>query len=528
MKEIKLEEDAISTQLKGINTAVDLVKISMGARGRLVNIDHAGGIHSTYDGFTILAHTAMKDKCEDMGVKIVLEAASKQVKDCGDGTTSVSVLLQAIINEGVKMLKYDADRIKVIEGINLASKEAIKIIKELAKPVSRDSHEIEQIAKVSAHGDEDIAKLIAEAISITNHNSIIRVEESKGNTSYVDLAKGMKVGSGWLSGLFVNNGSKGTVEYDNPLILVYEGKIERMAQLQNLLEKCVNAKKPIVIVSDDMDGEVLASLALNAKKGLPFAAINPFGETREDRKERLADLAAYVGGELISPDLGHKLENIDLNQLGTCDRVIIAKNNSIFQDGAGLDTEILNERISNLESLVKITDHTVTKTFYEARLAALNGGVATIYVGGIVSTDVVERKDRIDDAVGSALSALEEGVVPGGGVSLLHISEELRKLSSDDSDVNIGISIFKKAVTMPIRQILTNAGESVDFIIDKIKNKKSKSYGYNVHTKEYVDMIKEGILDPAKVEIKIIENATITATNFLNTGGLIAVVPENN
>lgn len=522
MKEIKFKDNEhIEALKKGIDTAVDLAKQTLGGKGKLVMIDYPGGYHWTTDGVTVIQHTAMKDKTEDMGVKMVLEAANKQVKECGDGTTSVSVLLQAIINQGLKMIASGSDSLKIRKGIEIAVEAAIKALKEISVDVNRDSVEINQIAKVSAHGDEGIADLISEAISKTTSNSIIDVKESSSVNSYIELTNGMKVGSGWLSELFVNNKKSNTFEHEDVSVLVYEGKILHLNSIVGLLEEAFNSKKPLVIVSDNMDGEVLGSLALNARGGMQVAAINPFGFNKEDAKARLEDLAAFLGCEVLSPDLGSKLEEIRLEHLGTCKSIKISHDSTSFI-GGGFDEKVLASRVDVLEALVEEEEDEYKSQLLKGRLAAINGGVGTIYVGGVVGSDAKERKDRVDDAKGAALAALENGVVPGGGVSLLLVADKLKDLKHEDDDVNAGIKILVNSLSMPIHQILTNAGLKPDVIIEGVKSKPSGT-GYNVNTDEYVNMIDEGILDPTKVEINVIMNASNIASNFLNTAGTIAL-----
>jgi chaperonin GroEL len=430
--------------------------------------------------------------------------------------------LQAIINQGLKNIAAGSDSLKLRKGIEIAVEAAINALEDLSIEVSRDSDEIKQIAKVSAHGDEGIAELVAETIKETTEDSIINVKESPTVKSYTEFTKGMKVGTGLLSPMFVNDKEKGTFDHDNVGILVYEGKITDLSKIVKLLEYSSKNDNPIVIVSDNMDGEALGSLAVNSARGnLKIAAINPFGYNKEDAKERLVDLAAFVGCRVFSPDLGDKLEDIQYSDLGFCDNVVISKDNASFIGGQS-NTEVLESRIHEIKSLSEKEENEYQKQLLKGRLAAINGGVGTIYVGGVVGTDTKERKDRVDDAKGAALAALENGIVPGGGVSLLLVAEKLKDLTHEDPEITTGIKVLVNALTMPIHQILTNAGVKVDVIVEGIKSR-PKGTGYNVETDEYVDMIKDGILDPAKVEINVIRNASNVASNFLNTAGTIAL-----
>jgi chaperonin GroEL len=526
MKQIKMKEDAITSLKKGIDTAVNLAKTTLGGKGRLVLVDSPGKVNATMDGVTVLRNTAVEDKTEDMGVKMVLEVAEKQVKECGDGTTSVSVLLQAIINNGLKNIAAGADSLMIREGIKKASVEVIDFLKGVAIPVDRDSEEIFQIAKVSAHGDEDIANTIAEVIGKTNSNSIINIEESPSIETYTEITKGVKVGSGWLSHLFINNKKKMTAEHLNPLVLVYEGKIESLEMIVTLLTQAKQSNRPLVIISDNMDGEVLSSLAVNAAQGnLKVAAINAFGFNRSDAKLRLEDLAISLGCRVLSPDYGDKLENVTMDDCGTCARVVVSQEFTVFEEGSS-DEGALKERVVELETQISDEDNPYNKELLKGRLAAITGGIGTIYVGGVVGSDTQERIDRFDDAKGAAESALENGVVPGGGLSLLKASEHLASLPSDENqDIQTGINIMKEALTMPIHQILTNAGLKPDVIMNNV-SKREDNIGYNVYTDQYVDMIKNGILDPAKVEINVVRNASQVASNFLNIAGTIAIIPD--
>jgi chaperonin GroEL len=526
MKEIKTGESMISSLKRGIDTAVNLAKSTLGGKGKLVMVDTPGKFNWTMDGVTVLRNTAMKDKTEDMGVKVVLEVAEKQVKECGDGTTSVSVLLQAIINSGLRNIAAGADPLKVREGISMAAHKVITYLENTAKKIERDDKEVFQIAKVSAHGDEDVANLIAEVVGKTTSNSVISIQESPSVETYIELTKGMKVGSGWLSHLFMTNTGKGIAEYENPLVLIYEGKIESLNPIMPFLSQAKDTGRGIVIVSDKMDGEALSSLAVNKAQGiLKVAAINAFGFNSDDAKLRLEDLAVSLGCKVLSPDYGDKLEDITIDDCGTCARVVISQEYTVFEEGNSNDEE-LSSRVSDLEEQIESEDNAYKKELLRGRIASITGGIGTVYVGGVVGSDVQERIDRFEDALGAAQASLDGGIVPGGGVSLLLASKELDTFSCTHSgDVLTGVNILKEALTMPIHQILTNAGLKPDVIMNKI-NESDENLGYNVYTDKYVDMIKEGIVDPAKVEINVVRNASQVASNFLNTAGSIAIVPD--
>lgn len=520
MKIIKTDEEASKSMAVGMNAAVDLAKKTLGGRGKTIYLDTAGSLHPTLDGVTVLRNFAMNDKSEDMGVKLVLEAAEKQVDECADGTTSVSVLLQALINGAIKNITAGADPLHIKNGIGIAANAVIEEIEKIAVKVKRDSKEIFEIAKVSAHGDESIASVVAEAIKKTNKNSIITVEPSYGTKTYVDITSGLKVNSGWLSPLFVNNSAKGTAELENAYVLIYEGKINELKTIVDILVKVSKEGSSLVIVSDNMEGEALASLAINVKRGdLKGLAINPSGHNKEDIKNRMQDLAIATGGKVYSPDFGDNLNKLELSDLGRVGKVTSSVKETLFVGGNANDIEFAN-RVSDLETLLSETKEPYEKEVIRGRLAALTGGVGVIYVGGTVDTETAERKDRMDDAKGSALSALENGVVPGGGISLLLAQDVLKGMSGSNNDETTGINIVRDALELPLRQILHNAGLKVDIIIDGIKSRPAGT-GYDVVEDEYVDMIEQGILDPAKVEINVVRNASSVAIQFINMGGLI-------
>jgi chaperonin GroEL len=527
MKQIKLEKEATDSLLVGLNKAVETVKLTMGGRGRMIVLDTPGKTNPTSDGVKVLRHVAMTDKTEDMGVKTVLEVAERQVKECEDGTTSVSVLLQAIIKRGMKNITAGSNPIMIRRGIKKAAEFSVDVIDKMSKKIKRDSDEVRQIATVSAHGDSEVADLIVEAVNLTNEHSIVRAEETPHKGSYVEYVDGMKVGSGWLSPLFINNPEKMTCDFDEAYVLIYEGKIDNMRDILHLLEWVDQKKKKLVIVSDNMDGEVLSSLAINAQRGLKIAAINAFGFDRNDAKMRLEDLSIATGGKLVTPDLGHELVDVSPEDLGLCKKIIISEEQTIFE-GGNAEEGALNKRIKEVETQLKDAKGKTSEEFVRGRLASISGGIGTIYVGGYVESDRSEKKDRVDDALGAVLCALEDGVVPGGGVSLIHAAGQLANLEADNEDEQIGINIFRDALEVPTHQILTNAGQKPDFIIEKIKDNKSSSYGYNVYNDTFCDMIKEGILDPAKVEKHVINNASTVAANFLNYAGTIAPPQPKN
>jgi chaperonin GroEL len=532
MRIIKTGTESREAAKKGIDMAVNLAKATLGGKGRIVMIDTPQGIHWTLDGITVLAYTRMNDEAEDMGVKVVLEAANKQNMECDDGTTSVSVVLQALISGGMKNMAAGADPLLIKKGINMGAEAVVEELKRIAIPVNRDSEEIRQAATVSAHGDTEIGDLIYEAISKTGENSKIAVEASNWAKSIVEVTEGVKVGSGWLMPEFITNREKATAELENPLVLIYEGKIKDFKELAGtkenpgILFQASMADRPLLIISDQLEGEPLSTLIANKLQGgLKVAAINPFGFDRNDTKFRLQDLAIALGGKVVSPDLGHRLDEVRMEDLGRADKVIISKSDTLFINGKS-DPEKMSERVNELKQLIADEQKDFEKSLYEGRLAAIDGGVGIVYIGGTTSGDVKEKKDRADDALGSALSSLEYGVVPGGGISLLLAKRVLNNLTTEDVDVNTGIRILAEAMEAPFKQIIKNAGGKVDVILNEVLNK-DEGTGYNVITEEYVDMIEEGVLDPAKVEINVIRNATSVATRFLTSEGMITNKIDN-
>ena len=523
MKVIKKGEDARESILKGINKTVDLVQVTLGGKGRIVQIDDGGFLHPTTDGVTVLRNSAMDDPVEDMGVKMLLEAAEKQVSENGDGTTSVSIMIRELANEGFDAVSSGVEPITLCNEIEAAAKKVVKELQEGATKIGRSSKEVFDIAKVSAHGDEEVAKVVQEAVGKTSDNSIITVNLSRYNKTSVNLTKGYRINSGILSPLFITNSRKSTCELKDAFVMVYEGKIESFPDLFPILDQITPTGRPFVIISDRFEGNPLSTFAINSsKEEVPFSglAINPFGNDREDTRARLQDLAHAVGATFLSPDKGHKLENITLDMLGQASEVISNNKETFFIGGAvkGLDLQI---RISDIEHQLKDADEGLEKESLRARLASIDGGFADISVGGVLASEAVERKDRVDDALGAVLAALEFGIVPGGGVSLLRARKVLQS-----PDMDLGSQILYKSLSRPFLQITENAGLKGQPIIDDLENKSSTT-GYDVIECKLVDMIVSGIIDPAKVEMNVVRNATSVVTNFLITEGLICRVFES-
>ena len=518
MRIIKKGDDARDSILSGINKTVDLVKVTLGGKGRVVMIDTPGNVHPTMDGVTVLRHTAMNDTVEDMGVKIVIEAAEKQVAENGDGTTSVSIMLQALANAGTKAISEGADANVVVKDIENAVKLVVAEIERMSVKINRNSDEVFDIAKVSAHGDEDVAQLVQEAIRKTTKNSMLTVSTTPYDKSYVDLTTGFRTQSGWLSEQFITNTERMTAELDNPYILIYEGKITSFNEMAPILGIVTDMKRSIVVISDNLDGDSLSTLSVNnLQKNLSAVAINPYGHNRDDMKARLVDLAYATGGTVISPDLGHKLEDVTVDMLGEADKVITSQKETLFVGGKSKELE-RQIRISDLQSQLEEATEPLPKQLLTGRLATLDGGFGVIYVGGTLSSEVKERKDRVDDALGAVLAALEFGVVPGGGISLLRARKVL-------TGKDIGSEIVYESLSKPFEQILINAGLEPKEIMEGLGNK-SGATGYDVIAGKYVDMFDSGIIDPAKVEMNVVKNSASVVGQFLRTEGLICNVPD--
>ncbi len=522
MKITKKGEDAREPMLRGINEVVDMVQVTLGGKGRVVMIDDGGDLHPTTDGVTVLRYSAMQDPVEDMGTKLLLEAAEKQVSENGDGTTSVSIMIRELANEGFSAVKEGADPIVLCNEINEAIEKVANELSNSSVKIGRGSKEVFDIAKVSAHGDEDVAGFVQEAISKTTDNSIITVNMSKYNKTSINLTKGFKAQSGWISPLFVTNTQKQTSELKNPYILIYEGKIESMNELVPLLQKVAPTERPLVIMTDRMEGDVLATFAVNCQRqssNITGLAINPYGQDREDTRGRMQDLAYSTGAIFLSPDKGDRLEDVTLDMLGEASEVISSNRETFFIGGKSKELE-LQIRIQDLEHQLLEADSDFSKVLLQGRLAAIDGGFAEINVGGVLASEIKERKDRVDDALGAVLAGLENGIVPGGGVSLLRARKVLQS-----SEMNLGSQIVYKSLSRPFMQITKNAGLKGEELIKELGNKSSTT-GYDVIQGKFVDMLSSGIIDPAKVEMNVVRNAASVVTQFLLTEGVICNVVE--
>jgi chaperonin GroEL len=518
MKITKKGKEAREAILVGINEAADMVKVTLGGKGRVVMIDTPGNVKPTLDGVTVLRHMAMNSEVEDMGIKLIIEAAEKQVAENGDGTSSVSIVMQALANAGTLSISSGTDANVVVKQIEAAANLVIEELEKASKKITRTSKEVFQIAKVSAHGDEEVAKLVQEAIEKTTENSMLTVSMSKYNKNYVDLTSGFSIHSGWLSEKFITNDQKMTAELSNPYILIYEGKIEDFNDLTPLLTKTTEKGRPLVVMSDSLQGDVLSTLAINnERKNLSAVAINPYGHNREDTKARMKDLAIATGGIVISPDSGHDLKEATLDMLGQADKAVTSQKETLIVGGRPKEL-LLQVRISDLTAQLEEEDGILEKQLLSGRLAALDGGFGVLYVGGTVAAEVSEKKDRVDDALGAVLAALEFGIVPGGGISLLNARKVLK-------GGDRGSQILYESLAKPFEQILINAGLDPKEITKGLENK-SGNTGYDVIDGKYVDMLNNGIIDPCKVEMSVVRNSVSVVSQFLLTEGLICTVND--
>jgi chaperonin GroEL len=535
-KQIIYGADSRAAILRGVNQLADTVRITLGPKGRNVVIDKRFGSPTiTKDGVTVAKEIDLKDPLENMGAQMVREVASKTSDVAGDGTTTATVLAQAIFREGVRTVAAGANPMALKRGIDKAVERAVAEIKKMAKPVKGDM--IAQIGTISANGDRAIGELIAEAMDKVGKDGVITVEESKTMETALELVEGMQFDRGYLSPYFVTNAESMEVVLENPVILISEKKISSMRDLLPLLEQVAKTAQPMLILAEDVEGEALATLVVNKLRGtLNVAAVKApsFGDRR---KAMLEDIAILTGGKLISEDLGIKLENVKVTDLGRARKVTITKDHTTIIDGAG-DPADLQGRVKTLKAQIEDTTSEYDRETLQARLAKLVGGVAVIRVGAATETELKEKKARVEDAMNATRAAVEEGIVPGGGVALLRAAIALDKfkalqLNEDgeargDSDEQIGVSIVKRALEEPLRQIVQNTGQEGAVIAGKVRSEKSPNFGYNAATEKFEDLVAAGIIDPAKVTRYALQNAASIAGLMLTTEALIADLPESN
>src|SRR4051812_10532672 len=526
-KEIRFNGDARDRMLRGIDVLANAVKVTLGPKGRNVLLDKSyGAPRITKDGVTVAKEIELSDRFENMGAQMVKEVASKTSDQAGDGTTTATVLAQAIVRGGSKAVAAGMNPMDLKRGIDMAVDAVVNEIKKVSKKVSTNA-EIAQVGTISANDDREIGEMIATAMDKVGNEGVITIEEAKGLETELDIVEGMQFDRGYLSPYFVTNAEKMICELENPYILMHEKKLSGLQSLLPLLELVAQSGRPLLIIAEEIEGEALATLVVNKLRGgLKVAAVKApgFGDRR---KAMLEDIAILTAGKEISEDLGIKLENVTLDMLGTAKKVRIDKDNTTIIDGAGKKKDI-QARVAQLKAQVEETTSDYDREKLQERLAKLAGGVAIIKVGGATETEVKERKDRVDDAMHATRAAVEEGIVPGGGVALLRASEHLKGLRTKNDDQKTGVEIVRKALSWPARQIAINAGEDGSIIIGKILEKDQYAYGFDSQTGDYVNLISKGIIDPTKVVRVAIQNAASVAALLITTEAMVAELPKKN
>ena len=524
-KEIRFNGDARDRMLRGIDTLANAVKVTLGPKGRNVLLDKSyGAPRITKDGVTVAKEIELSDRFENMGAQMVKEVATRTSDQAGDGTTTATVLAQAMVREGSKAVAAGMNPMDLKRGIDMAVASVAEGIKNVSKKVATNA-EIAQIGRISANDDREIGEMIANAMQKVGNEGVITVEEAKGLETELEIVEGMQFDRGYLSPYFVTNAEKMICEYENPHVLLFEKKLSGLQVILPLLEAVVQSGNPLLIVAEDIEGEALATLVVNKLRGgLKVAAVKApgFGDRR---KSMLEDLAVLTGGQVISEDLGIKLENVTLDMLGTAKKVLIDKDSTTIINGAGKKADI-DGRCTQLRAQIEETTSEYDKEKLQERLAKLAGGVAIIRVGGATEVEVKERKDRVDDAMHATRAAVEEGVVPGGGVALLYASKALGLLNSENDDQKVGIDIVRRALLAPARQIFANAGEDGSIIVGKLLEKGDANYGFDAQNGIYVDMVKAGIIDPAKVVRLALQGAASVAGLLVTTEAMVAEKPQ--
>ena len=524
-KDVKFNTDARDRMLRGVNVLADAVKVTLGPKGRNVVLDKSfGSPRITKDGVTVAKEIELEDKFENMGAQMVKEVANRTNDEAGDGTTTATVLAQAIVREGIKAVSAGMNPMDLKRGIDLATKNVVEAIKKAARPVN-DSAEVAQVGTISANGEAEIGRQIADAMQKVGNEGVITVEENKGLETETEVVEGMQFDRGYLSPYFVTNSDKMIAELDDCLILLHEKKLSSLQPMVPLLEQVIQSQKPLLIIAEDVEGEALATLVVNKLRGgLKIAAVKApgFGDRR---KAMLQDIAILTGGQVISEDLGMKLENVGMDMLGQAKRVSITKDETTVVDGLGDKAEI-EARVNQIRQQIEETTSDYDKEKLQERLAKLAGGVAVIRVGGMTETEVKERKDRVDDALNATRAAVQEGIVVGGGVSLVQAAKSLDGLKGENPDQDAGIKIVRKALEAPLRQIAENAGVDGSVVAGKIRESSDLKYGFNAQTEEYGDMFKFGVIDPAKVVRTALEDASSVAGLLITTEAMIADKPE--
>ena len=524
-KDVYFGSDARDRMLRGVNTLANAVKVTLGPKGRNVVIEKSfGAPRSTKDGVSVAKEIELADRFENLGAQLIREVASKTNDKAGDGTTTATVLAQAIVVEGMKSVAAGMNPMDLKRGVDKAVAKVVESIRESSRKVTTNA-EIAQVGTISANGDTEVGEMIAKAMDKVGNEGVITVEEAKTAETELDVVEGMQFDRGYLSPYFITNADKMEAELDEPLILLFEKKLTSLQPLLPVLEAVVQSGRPLLIIAEDVEGEALATLVVNKLRGgLRVAAVKApgFGDRR---KAMLEDIAILTGGELISEDLGIKLENVTLDMLGRAKKVSITKDDTTIVDGAGAKDGI-EARIGQIKRQIEDTTSDYDKEKLQERLAKLAGGVAVIRVGGSTEVEVKEKKDRVDDALNATRAAVEEGIVPGGGIALLKATKALEGLTGDNADQTAGIAIIRRAIQAPIRQIVENAGVEGSIVVGKVLENPSATYGFNAQTEEYVDMIQAGVIDPAKVVRTALQDAASVAGLLVTTEAMIAEKPE--
>jgi chaperonin GroEL len=524
-KDVKFGADARERLLRGVDILADAVQVTLGPKGRNVVIDKSfGAPRTTKDGVTVAKEIELSDKFENMGAQMVREVASKTSDAAGDGTTTATVLARAIVREGAKAVTAGTNPMDLKRGIEKAVDAVVADLKKRSKKV-KSNDEIGQVGTISANGDKEVGDMIAKAMAKVGNEGVITVEEAKGLVTELDVVEGMQFDRGYISPYFVTNPDKMLAELDDALILIHEKKLASLQPILPLLEAVVQSSRPLLIIAEDIEGEALATLVVNKLRGgLKVCAVKApgFGDRR---KSLLEDIAVVTGGQVISEDLGIKLENVKLDMLGTAKKVRIDKDDTTIIDGAGKKADI-QARVAQIKLQIEETTSDYDKEKLQERLAKLSGGVAVIRVGGATEIEVKERKDRVDDALNATKAAVEEGIVPGGGTALLYATKALAGLTGDNDDQTQGIAIIRRAIQAPIRQIIENAGVEASIVVGKLLEQKSSTYGFNAQSEKYSDLIETGIVDPTKVVRIALQNAASIAALLITTEAMVADHPK--
>jgi chaperonin GroEL len=525
-KDVRFSTEARDRMLHGVEVLANAVKVTLGPKGRNVVLDKSfGAPRITKDGVTVAKEIELEDKFENMGAQMVREVAQKTNDQAGDGTTTATVLAHAIVKEGAKSVAAGMNPMDLKRGIDLAVKAVVEDIKRRAKKVGSSS-EVAQVGTISANGDKEVGKMIANAMQKVGNEGVITVEEAKALETDVEIVEGMQFDRGYLSPYFITNAEKMTAELEDPYVLLHEKKLSQLQAMLPVLEAVVQSGKPLLIVAEDIEGEALATLVVNKLRGgLKVAAVKApgFGDRR---KAMLEDIAILTGGQLIAEDLGIKLESVTTAMLGRAKKVVIEKEKTTIVDGAGKKKDI-EGRVAQIKAQIEETTSDYDREKLQERLAKLAGGVAVIKVGGATEIEVKEKKDRVEDALNATRAAVEEGIVPGGGVALIRAKKAIGKLTNGNPDVQAGINIVLKAVEQPLRQIAENSGVEGSIVVNKILENKSETYGFDAQSEDYVDMIEKGIVDPAKVVRAALQDAASVAGLLVTTEAMVAELPKD-